>query len=186
MEGILAAPPAAPGRHSSWDFVDRTAVLAALDVPPGAAVLDLGCGRGEWAHALSAGLGAQGCVVAADLWTEALGALHRAGVACVRADARRALPFAAAAFDRVLLALLVHHLDAPARAALLAEVRRVLRAGGRLVLVEFAALPPPPGPPLSRRLPGPVLRAELAAAGLALRRVVPVAAHVDAWVATHA
>jgi SAM-dependent methyltransferase len=180
--GILAALPAGPGRHSSWDFVDSAGVLAALDLRPGLIALDLGCGRGEWARAIAARVGPTGCLIALDVWAEALVFLRRAGLAAVRGDLRRPLPFAAASADRVLLALLAHHFDAPARAGLFRQIARVLRPAGRLVMVEFAAMPPPPGPPLARRLPGAALRVEVRDAGLALRQVLPVAPHVDAWV----
>ncbi|MEJ3655717.1 class I SAM-dependent methyltransferase [Actinomycetes bacterium KLBMP 9759] len=47
------------------------------------------------------------------------------------------LPFEAASFDRVLTALALHHLDGPAQVAALAEIRRVLRPGGSLHIVDF-------------------------------------------------
>ena len=46
-----------------------------------------------------------------------------------------ALPFADASFDRVLAVECIFHF--PSRAAFLAEVRRVLRPGGVLVLSDF-------------------------------------------------
>jgi ubiquinone/menaquinone biosynthesis C-methylase UbiE len=48
------------------------------------------------------------------------------------------LPYPDAGFDRVLSALMLHHLDHDAKVAAAAEVRRVLRPGGSLHLVDFA------------------------------------------------
>lgn len=52
-----------------------------------------------------------------------------------------ALPFRAGSFDAVLCSHLLKHLPAQDVRALLGEVHRVLRPGGRLLLWEFA--PPP-------------------------------------------
>lgn len=47
------------------------------------------------------------------------------------------LPYPDATFDRVLSALMFHHLEPDLRAASLQEVRRVLRPGGSLHLLDF-------------------------------------------------
>ncbi|MEV6603025.1 class I SAM-dependent methyltransferase [Kutzneria sp. NPDC051319] len=47
------------------------------------------------------------------------------------------LPYADGSFDRVLSALMFHHLDHDTKVATAAEVARVLRPGGRLHLVDF-------------------------------------------------
>lgn len=54
-----------------------------------------------------------------------------------RADARQ-LPFADGAFSVVTAAYLLHVVDTPARKQIIGECRRVLRAGGRLVVVTPA------------------------------------------------
>jgi ubiquinone/menaquinone biosynthesis C-methylase UbiE len=47
------------------------------------------------------------------------------------------LPYPDGSFDRVLSSLMFHHLDADQRVASLREVRRVLRPGGSLHLMDF-------------------------------------------------
>lgn len=54
-----------------------------------------------------------------------------------------ALPFADGAFDRVLSSLVLHHLTSDEKLATLREVRRVLRPGGTLHVLDF-------GPPQGR------------------------------------
>lgn len=49
------------------------------------------------------------------------------------------LPYPDASFDRVFSSLMLHHLDSAAKDTLLAEVRRVLRPDGLLVLADMVA-----------------------------------------------
>lgn len=48
------------------------------------------------------------------------------------------LPFVDSAFDRVFSTMMFHHLDMEAKPKVLAEVRRVLKPGGRLEFMDFA------------------------------------------------
>ncbi|GAB4353820.1 MAG: hypothetical protein Kow0073_10180 [Immundisolibacter sp.] len=175
---IEAAPPGGAGKHSSFDFVRRAVVLEAL--AGGRLALDLGCGRGEWSLALAR---AGTPVLALDRWWEGLrwltGQAQGLPLLALRADLAAPLPLPTAAVDRVLLALVLHHLVATgAAAAVLAQVARVLAPGGVLAVVEFLPVPPPPGPPLAIRLaPAKVL--ELGAdAGLTGGDPIAVAPHV--------
>jgi ubiquinone/menaquinone biosynthesis C-methylase UbiE len=105
--------------------VDGTIAARAGDVR-GLRVLDAGCGAGALSERL-AGLGAR--VAGLDL---------RGGP--VRGDLRR-LPFRDGAFDLAVCALVLHYLRDPAAAV--AELARVLRAGGRLILCDREGSPDP-------------------------------------------
>jgi SAM-dependent methyltransferase len=48
-----------------------------------------------------------------------------------------ALPLEDASVDRVVVSLVLHHLSDPAKSAALAEMRRVLRPGGRLHVADW-------------------------------------------------
>jgi 2-polyprenyl-3-methyl-5-hydroxy-6-metoxy-1,4-benzoquinol methylase len=108
------------------------AILYAVPERPGW-VLDLGCGAGDLAIAIAERTpDVVGADIAASNLAVAKENARRAErhVAFVHAPAER-LPFADGTFDVVVMADVIEHV--PDVAAALAEVRRVLRVGGRLV-----------------------------------------------------
>ena len=103
-----------------------------LLAPVDGTVLDLGCGPGH----LSAELAAAARVVAVDREAAMLTATREragAGVRCVQAEAT-ALPLADGSVDAAAVVQVLEYVPDLARA--LAELRRVLRPGGRAVLVD--------------------------------------------------
>jgi ubiquinone/menaquinone biosynthesis C-methylase UbiE len=104
---------------------------------PGAAVVDVGCGTGTLAIALAVG-GAE--VIGVDGDPEVLALAHaKPGAEAVqfRKGLATALPLPGASADRVVMSLLLHHLDGGAKRAALAEAVRVLRPGGRLHVADW-------------------------------------------------
>ncbi|HLE96561.1 MAG TPA: methyltransferase domain-containing protein [Candidatus Thermoplasmatota archaeon] len=98
-------------------------VLGHVDARPGQRLLDVGSGPGQYHSRLG-----DVRVVAMDL---SAGMLAKVRVPAVRADAQ-ALPFAEGSFDRVMANHVLYHVPDQRRA--LAEIRRVVRSGGRVVL----------------------------------------------------
>jgi 2-polyprenyl-6-hydroxyphenyl methylase/3-demethylubiquinone-9 3-methyltransferase len=96
----------------------------------GRRVLDLGCGKGRFARRLAE---AGAIVVGIDLSAAMLAEADAAGFGRVRGSARR-LPFGVAAFDAVVAVEVFEHLAAID--AVLGEVRRVLRPGGIVAIVD--------------------------------------------------
>lgn len=136
----------------------NAALLAAADLRPGLAVLDLASGPGVLAGAAVQQVPG-GLVVASDIAEQALAEGRRragdANLLFAAADAER-LTFRDASFDRVLCGLGLMFFPDAARA--LAEMRRVLRPGGRAVLSVW----------------GEEARAPLVACALAcIRRLLP-------------
>jgi len=119
------------GQDRAW----RRAVLEAVAASPGDRVLDLAAGTGTssqpFAHA-----GAT--VVPTDLSLGMLrvGKQRRPALSFVAADALQ-LPYADASFDAVTISFGLRNVEDTAAA--LAEMRRVTRPGGRLVVCEFSA-----------------------------------------------
>jgi ubiquinone/menaquinone biosynthesis C-methylase UbiE len=109
-----------------------------LDGLPAAAVaVDVGCGTGTFAIALAAD-GAE--VIGVDGDAEVLALAHaKPGADAVqwRKGLATALPLPGASADRVVMSLLLHHLDAVDKRTALAEAVRILRPGGRLHVADW-------------------------------------------------
>jgi ubiquinone/menaquinone biosynthesis C-methylase UbiE len=118
--------------------------LVELAAPaPGEHVLDVGCGTGMLAIELKSRVGA-GKVRGIDASPEMIEvATEKAAKAGFDIDLQVALietlPFADACFDLVTSSLMLHHLPGDLKRKGLAQVRRVLKPGGRFMVVDFAA-----------------------------------------------
>lgn len=118
------------GRTRSW----RTATVAAVDPQPGQRVLDVAAGTGTSTEPLAAA-GALAVPCDFSLGMLRTGRQRLPALPFVAGDALR-LPFADATFDAVTISFGLRNLVDPLSG--LAELRRVTRPGGRLVICEFS------------------------------------------------
>lgn len=121
----------------------REAVLDLAQVSRGERVLDVGCGTGELALAAKRRAGAEGTVHGVDAGLEMVARAKQKAVrdgldVTFDVVAAQALPFPDAAFDLVLCTLMMHHLPEDGRKEAIAEMRRVLKPGGRLLVADLA------------------------------------------------
>jgi ubiquinone/menaquinone biosynthesis C-methylase UbiE len=113
-------------------------------VAPGDHLLDVGTGPGYLALAASRLVGPDGVAVGIDASPEMI---DRARTLAARKDSQasylvataESLPFADGSFDVVVSRLVLHHLPVGVRDLALAEMMRVLKPGGRLVIVDLAS-----------------------------------------------
>jgi demethylmenaquinone methyltransferase/2-methoxy-6-polyprenyl-1,4-benzoquinol methylase len=125
------------GLHRLW----KRFAIAMSGVRTGARVLDVASGSGDLALAFAKRVGPSGQVVMTDINAEMLGvgrdklldAGHFAPLA--RCDAEK-LPFASDSFDCVSVAFGLRNMTHKDRA--LAEMTRVARPGGRVLVLEFS------------------------------------------------
>jgi len=121
-------------------FRQRTLDLAELQ--PGEKVLDVGCGTGtlliEAAKRVGPCGSAQGVEPSSEMVAHARRKAETQGVAASFAEGSADhLPFPDASVDVVFCTMVLHHLPAPMQAAAIAEMRRVLRPRGRMVIVDL-------------------------------------------------
>ena len=145
MDPATAAYVHGYSRHEGRRLSDQADTLAGLlqagtAYPAGARVLEVGCGVGaQTVHLVAAS--PQARIVAIDVSDDSLARARarvsaqapRTGVEWRRADLFD-LPFADAAFDHLFVCFVLEHLPDPARA--LAGLRRVLRPGGTITVIE--------------------------------------------------
>jgi ubiquinone/menaquinone biosynthesis C-methylase UbiE len=120
----------------------HSTLIAQADLADGHRVLEIGSGTGNLTvRAKRSHPGID--VIGVDPDPLALSRAQRklSGMTGIRFDRGYAqkLPYADAEFDRVLSAMMLHHLDSDAKTAAAAEVFRVLRPGGRLHVVDIDA-----------------------------------------------
>lgn len=133
---LLTAVLGVPGIHRA--LIDQAGLAG------GHRVLEIGCGTGSLSvRARRSGPVAE--LVGLDPDPLALTRARRKargldGIRFERGYGQR-LPFADAAFDRVLSSLMLHHLDQGTKEAVAAEAFRVLRPGGSLHLVDVTGRP---------------------------------------------
>ena len=120
------------GIHHRW----RARAVRASNVRQGDSVLDCASGTGDLAIAFRKAVGDSGRVVGTDFVPEMLdiARVKAPGIEFEVADVTK-LPYADNTFDVASISFGIRNVNDPARA--ISEMTRVLRPGGRLIVLEF-------------------------------------------------
>lgn len=159
-DGLVPSRRLDPAGHSDFAPAGEQLVAALVEharLLPDSRVLDVGCGRGAAARALTRVLGSGGSYDGMDADREKVGWCRRtyrrhptfrfvvadvldprANPGGAHAEAEYRFPYADESFDAVLVPEALQHLLPEACAHHLAEAARVLRPGGTLVAAFFA------------------------------------------------
>jgi demethylmenaquinone methyltransferase / 2-methoxy-6-polyprenyl-1,4-benzoquinol methylase len=130
------------GLHRAW----KAYTVLVADLRPGQRVLDIAGGTGDLAQAFAKKVGSEGMVVHTDINASMLRVgrdrLLDAGLVLptVVCDAEK-LPFETESFDRVSVGFGLRNMTHKDRA--LAEMHRVLKPGGKLLVLEFSKVARP-------------------------------------------
>jgi predicted methyltransferase len=146
-----------------------TELIAALAVRPGQTVADLGAGTGYFSRYLVDAVGADGTVLAVEVEPTLVAHLRQRAereqwatvIPILASTDNPRLPAGGA--DLILIADTYHHLDH--RQRYLPQLRRALRAGGRVAVVDWKPGELPEGPPPDHKLRPEQVIAEMRAAG---------------------
>jgi ubiquinone/menaquinone biosynthesis C-methylase UbiE len=116
-------------------------LMAAAGVKAGDRVLDVGCGPGYFVRMLAEAVGPTGSAVGIDAAPEMIDYARRKARRLpncrFESGSAEALPFPDCSFDVVLSSLMLHHLPDELRLQATAEMKRVLRPGGTVLLADF-------------------------------------------------
>ena len=129
------------GRESAL----RERLLDLARLAAGESVLDVGCGTGTLAIAAKRRVGGgvvRGIDASAEMIARAEKKARRAKADVTFETAFvESLPFPDAQFDVVLSTVMLHHLRRAVREQSVGEMHRVLKPGGRLLVVDFGRIP---------------------------------------------
>ena len=155
--------------RARWQHPDR--VVETLRLRPGMAIADVGAGTGYFTRRFAAAVTPGGRVLALDVLPAMLEELRRRAAGVENVETREVPPddpgLTEQSFDVIFICNTGHHL--PDRGRYYAKLRRALRPGGRLVLIDFYRRDLPVGPPVKEKVSRAETLREAEAAGFRLR-----------------
>jgi ubiquinone/menaquinone biosynthesis C-methylase UbiE len=147
---------------SSEELLNKEIILKELNILPGQTIIDAGCGNGYIAKEFSKLVGKTGKVYALDADEEAIETLiketKKTNIEAAEADITKALPVRDSSVDLIYSSNVFHGFTEGQIEDFQKEVKRVLKANGRLAIVEIQKENTPFGPPKEIRFSPEELR----------------------------
>lgn len=136
-------------------FYDIHELILWMGISRGMTIADIGCGTGYCTVPLAAMIGEGGRVYACDISQEMLDELNDKierwdiGTIFTKLSQENSIPIEDNSVDFIFLSMLIHELDSPP--AFLSELKRILKKGGRIGIVDWEKLESEVGPPQDER-----------------------------------
>ncbi len=163
---------------SSEHLVEKERIVANLSIRPGQKVLDAGCGNGYMAIEFSKQVGNSGNVYALDPDASAIARLTEKTKGTVIepfvGDVTQQTKLPPSSIDLIYLSTVLHGFTPAQIQGFVVEVKRLLKQGGTLAIVEIKKEETPFGPPQSMRFLPEELKNTL---GLSSINLVDVSQH---------
>lgn len=145
---------------SSYDMNDPEIVFRELGLNEGVTFLDIGCGAGDYSIGAARRIGPGGMVIALDRRQDILDHVEErfaseglVNISTIQADLTEGLPIEDGCVDVCMISTVLHCIDLVEHGkAVFKEVHRVLRTGGRVVIIECGKDDLSFGPPLEMRI----------------------------------
>ena len=170
---------------SSFELIDSAKFFRELKLKKGITFLDVACGWGRYALAVSEIIGRNGLVYAVDLWEEGVSSLKKEAalkdiqnITSFVSDASQSIPVENQSVDVCLMATVLHDFvgDQVDR-GVMQEIVRVMKPEAMLAIVEFKKTDGPPGPPKPIRLSPQEVDKIVSAYGFKQERFTEVGTH---------
>ncbi|MEE9537400.1 MAG: class I SAM-dependent methyltransferase [Desulfobacterales bacterium] len=170
---------------SSFGLIDSAKFFHELKLKKGITFLDVACGWGRYALAVSEIIGRNGLVYAVDLWEEGVSSLKKEAalkdiqnITSFVSDASQSIPVENQSVDVCLMATVLHDFvgDQVDR-GVMQEIVRVMKPEAMLAIVEFKKIDGPPGPPKPIRLSPQEVDKIVSAYGFKQERFTEVGTH---------
>ena len=145
---------------NSFKDIDSQKLFKELNLTNNSVFLDLACGYGDYSLAALDYMGQKGQIYAIDLWAEGIEALkdkinknNIQRITPIIQDVSQTLPLQQDSIDICLIATVLHDfIEVNNAKQVLKQVKRVLKTGGKLAILEFKKEDSQEGPPNEIRL----------------------------------
>ncbi|MDD3581276.1 MAG: class I SAM-dependent methyltransferase [Desulfobacca sp.] len=155
---------------SSERLLDKTIIIRELGIHPGQIILDAGCGNGYMSKLFSEAVGSTGKVFALDPDEESIAALRSetvgTNIEAIVGDISTTTELEKSSIDLIYVSTVLHGFSAAQVRGFRDEVKRLLKPGARLAIIEIEKRPTPFGPPLDIRFSPEELQQALPLASL--------------------
>ena len=166
------------------NFLHPERIIGSLDIQKGAIIADFGAGHGYFTIPLGRATGPEGKVYAIDIQKAGLNIIrakakleHLLQIELVWSDLDRAKgsQLKDASVDMVCIANILFQSEK--KNDILQEAYRVLKPGGRAIVIEWKPNETSFGPPIALRVPVETVQKSATHAGLVFDRELPVGSH---------